>query len=113
MLLVRHGFMIVGKAIGGKTTAYNILSKALGDADVKKEMNENPVRSCRDMPREIQIHLATRGIKQYNSKDKIVSLAHSHLCFQVKFRIINPKAVTMAQLYGSFDPVSHEWSDGK
>nr|XP_031846529.1 dynein heavy chain 3, axonemal-like isoform X2 [Nomia melanderi] len=74
MVLVRHGLMIVGRTLSGKTKAYQCLADALGDLSGKRRA----------------------AMREY----------------QTVYRIINPKAITLEQLYGSFDPVSHEWSDG-
>jgi dynein heavy chain len=74
MMIVRHGFMIVGDPFSGKSSSWKILSEIFS------------VLSDRfpDDKRWTKVHPITQ----------------------------NPKSITMGQLYGQFDPVSHEWTDG-
>lgn len=103
MMLVRHGFMIVGEPLGGKTSAYKVLAGALGDL-------------CEGCYKNLKCTTAFFLWSVINALIFMFS-NHPHLAkemeeFAVSYCIINPKAITMGQLYGCFDPVSHEWSDG-
>jgi dynein heavy chain len=74
MMVVRHGFMIVGMPFSGKSSAWKSLAFAL--TLLKEKFPEDSRWS---------------GVKEV---------------------VINPKSISMGQLYGEFDAVSHEWTDG-
>jgi len=72
MMLVRHGFMLVGEPFAGKSMVLQVLAETLSLMNAKGLADE----------------------------------------LKVQYKVINPKAVTIGQLYGNFDLVSHEWNDG-
>jgi dynein heavy chain, axonemal len=72
--LVRHGLMLVGAPMAGKTAVHRALAAAM------TSLSRDPHHSDRFPP--------------------------------VRITALNPKAVTIGQLYGEFDRNTHEWTDG-
>ncbi|XP_069464806.1 dynein axonemal heavy chain 14 [Ambystoma mexicanum] len=84
-MLARHGVMLVGPSGGGKTTVRRILEKALVILPT--------------LPSEAS-HAAGSLAQNVSKRGKVETF------------VINPKCVTLGELYGEIDPNTMEWSDG-
>lgn len=109
--------MIVGDPLGGKTSAYKVLAAALGDLYEGWYANECLSFSCSilsffNVLNVFSLNYKLTPRKLFANISRFTFSAKLMEEFAVDYCIINPKAITMGQLYGCFDPVSHEWSDG-
>lgn len=82
MLNSRHGVMLVGQPFSGKTMCYRVLAHALTEASTHDECAE------------------------------VATHVNSFKLFNLQYYVINPKSVTIPQIYGYSDPISKEWTEG-
>ena len=98
MMVVRHGFMIVGLPYAGKTSGWKVLAEML------RTMHQW-------FPDDNRFVAPVHALAYSSINASTHAFTHCRYC-DVYPVVINPKAVTMGQLYGSFDDVTHEWTDG-
>ena len=79
-VMVRHGLMLVGNAISGKSTVINVLYEAVSYVKRKVQRADTPPETGHKTE-----------VRQY---------------------VVNPKSITLDQLYGYPDPSTHDWVDG-
>ncbi|EDV29505.1 uncharacterized protein TRIADDRAFT_51924 [Trichoplax adhaerens] len=93
-LLVRHGVMIIGPTGGGKSVAYTILAKALFYLPIiRRYLEENGKIDDEEVAAEIEG--GTFGRRP-----------------NVQITRLNPKCVSLGELYGAIDDNTMEWTDG-
>jgi dynein heavy chain len=95
---VRFGVMLVGPAGGGKTACYRSLQAA--QTAISQRTQQHRKRSS-----------ATASFATDADTPSDQSMATpTHV--GVHAHVLNPKSVTRAELYGSFNAVTNEWTDG-
>jgi hypothetical protein len=121
-ITMRHGVMIVGATLSGKTTTISTLEETL------KRSRENEIQELTVMYKQQKAKLMGR---KHGRKAKTNKAGHNDQHDEVKLTAddlkiirakcknegvetfyINPKSITIDQLMGNFDETSHDWVDG-
>jgi dynein heavy chain len=79
-MVVRHGVMLVGQTMTGKTRAATTLAEALST------LHKNGIEASHE--------------------------AHTRFFFAATIHRLNPKSITMSEMYGDINRVTREWQDG-
>ncbi|KPI84818.1 putative dynein heavy chain [Leptomonas seymouri] len=127
-LMTRHGLMLVGHTMTGKTTVRNTLSSVLTqlgkllDKPMDRNMGTccnsscNSARSGSVVRRQSSIVPTSTG-SRFHDQNTATALRRLDARCQSYFtstRSIecNPKAISMTELYGDVNPLTREWQDG-
>eukprot|EP00929_Paragymnodinium_shiwhaense_P038466 TRINITY_DN20312_c0_g5_i1.p1 TRINITY_DN20312_c0_g5~~TRINITY_DN20312_c0_g5_i1.p1 ORF type:complete len:4379 (-),score=957.45 TRINITY_DN20312_c0_g5_i1:503-13639(-) len=116
-LLARPGVLILGDPASGKTQVENVLAAALRKKSAQEGLapnyaSEGQVSASQDNT-PVPVSSSVVSIAPVPVRDPLADrLGESHTWLPVRIERINPKAVTLGQLYGKLDENAHEWVEG-
>jgi len=136
-ILVRHGVVVLGPTGGGKSTVLRLLRKALNNAHEDhygpkgKVLGNLSLRAslslagsisevCGQADYPCSYYSYEQVFLQYEDKQACCDHCNAYLCPQLlrsgsthcQLKCINPKSVSLEELYGCYNPLSLEWKIG-